>query len=113
MKTTIQLSSVLCRVFIKPSNYAPLLAGLFLAHSTCAAPRNPPPPFPESAPLYHESFDEDWFPGKTNGELSISGLGLLDESWSGFSLTRVGESVIPFIVPALNGSGHTNMSSDT
>ena len=76
-------------------------------------PRPPLPPLPEQAPLYHESFDEDYFAGQTNAELMISGLGMLEESWSGYALQRAGDSVVPFIVPALNSSGCTNISSDT
>jgi hypothetical protein len=76
-------------------------------------PRPPLPPVPEQAPLYHESFDEDYFAGQTNAELVISGLGTLEESWSGYALQRAGESVAPFIVPALDSNGQTNISSDT
>jgi alpha-tubulin suppressor-like RCC1 family protein len=70
------------------------------------------PPIPEQAPIYHESFDEDFFLGETSSVLSVSGLGMFDESWSGYALQRTGASVTPFIVPALNSSGHTNISSD-
>jgi len=75
-------------------------------------PRPPLPPAPEQAPLYHESFDEDYFLGETNSELIIPGLGMLDESWSGYALQRSDESVTPFVVPALNDSGQTNVTSD-
>jgi len=77
-------------------------------------PRAPIPPPPEgAAPLYYESFDEAYFVGETNSQLIIAGLGVLDESWSGYALQRAGESVTPFIVPALNSSGETNIASDT
>ena len=76
-------------------------------------PRGPLPPYPESPPLYHESFDEDYFLGQTNDQLIITGLGFLDESWSGYALQRTGQSVTPFNVPALNENGQTNISSDT
>jgi len=78
-----------------------------------AEPRAPLPPVPEQAPLDHESFDEEYFAGETNSELTIAGLGLLEESWSGYALQRAGDSVAPFVVPALNSSGYTNISSDT
>jgi alpha-tubulin suppressor-like RCC1 family protein len=89
------------------------VACLIWAQGVGAMPRGPFPPFPESPPLCHESFDEDYFLGQTNSELTISGLGFLDESWSGYALQRTGESVAPFIVPALNSYGHTNIASDT
>ncbi len=94
-------------------NYAPILAGLFWAHGVCAMPRWPLPPVPESPPLCHESFDAGYFVGETNGELMISGLGVLDESWSGYALQRTGDSVVPFIVPALDAGGNTIITSDT
>jgi hypothetical protein len=75
-------------------------------------PRNPFPPYPELAPLYHQSFDEDYFWGETNSQLSVFGLGFLDESWSGYALQRSGESVVPLLIPALNENGQTNISSD-
>ena len=76
-------------------------------------PQSPFPPFPESPPLCHESFDEEYFQGQTNSEIMISGLGFLDESWSGYALQRAGEAVTPFVVPALDAYGRTNVSSDT
>jgi alpha-tubulin suppressor-like RCC1 family protein len=89
-----------------------LLAGLFWAQGICAMPRSPLPPFPEQAPLYYEGFDEEYFAGQTNSELLIAGLGTLEESWSGYALQRVGD-VIPFIVPAVDFTGNTNVSCDT
>ena len=89
-----------------------VLAGLFWAQAICAMPRCPWPPVPELAvPLYYETFDEDYFAGETNSDLAISGL-VLEESWSGYALQRTGEAVVPFIVPALDSSGHTNITSD-
>jgi alpha-tubulin suppressor-like RCC1 family protein len=91
-----------------------ILAGvLFFTQGLCALPRAPLPPYPESRPLCHESFDQDYFRGETNAEVIIPGLGFLDESWSGYALQRPGETVTPFIVPALNANGQTNVSSDT
>ncbi len=89
-----------------------VLAGLFWAQGICAMPRSPVPPYPEQAPLYQESFDEDYFTGEINSELLIPGLGTLEESWSGYALQRTGD-VIPFVVSAVASTGHTNVSCDT
>jgi hypothetical protein len=89
-----------------------LAVGLFSAENLHAMPRQPVPPVPEPTPLYHESFDEDYFAGETNSELLISGLGMLEQSWSGYALQRTGD-LIPFVVPAVNSNGYTNVSCDT
>ena len=34
-------------------------------------------------------------------------------SWSGYALQRTGATVVPFVVPALDSDGHTNITSDT
>jgi hypothetical protein len=70
------------------------------------------PPFPEFAgpPLFHENFDWAYSYGLTNAELFIANYGTLRESWSGFALQRSG-TVAPFIVPALDANGHTNIAS--
>jgi hypothetical protein len=91
-----------------------MLAAIFFhTQNVCAGPRGPLPPIPERAALFHESFDEYFFWGETNSVLSLPGFGLLDESWSGYALSRPGESVVPFIIPSLDSTGHTNISSDT
>ncbi|HUD84567.1 MAG TPA: hypothetical protein VMQ67_13740, partial [Candidatus Saccharimonadales bacterium] len=74
-------------------------------------PRSPLPPVPEEPPIYHESFDAAYFSGDTNGEIDVTGLGILDESWSGYALSRTGEEVVPYVIPALDSTGHTNISS--
>jgi len=77
-------------------------------------PRAPLPPMPERPlPIWQERFDEYYFAGETNAQLTISGFGVLDESWSGYALNRTGESVIPFTIPAVDSSGYTNVTSDT
>jgi alpha-tubulin suppressor-like RCC1 family protein len=78
----------------------------------CASPRDPLPPYPEAQPLYHESFDEYYFTGETNNQLLINGFGFLDQSWSGYALECNSGSVVPFIIPALNADGQTNIASD-
>jgi Concanavalin A-like lectin/glucanases superfamily len=89
-----------------------LAGGLFCPDNLRAIPRAPLPPAPEQAPLYYESFDEDYTAASTNSELVISGLGVLEESWSGYALQRTG-NVIPFVVSAVDETGHTNVSCDT
>jgi hypothetical protein len=90
-----------------------LTAALFLTQHLHALPRSPLPPVPEERPIYHESFDDAYFLGETNSDLLIPGFGILDESWSGYALARPGETVVPFIIPALDSAGHTNIASDT
>jgi alpha-tubulin suppressor-like RCC1 family protein len=89
-----------------------VLAGLFWAQGICAMPRPPWPPYPEKAPLYQETFDEYYFAGERNSELLIAGIGTLEESWSGYALQRTGD-VIPFVVPAVDSTGYTNVTCDT
>jgi hypothetical protein len=86
---------------------------LLLMRDAAADPRAPLPPTPELPALWHESFDEDYFLGATNAQLVISGFGLLDQSWSGYALERIGSTVVPFTIPALDSTGQTNVSSDT
>ena len=93
--------------------HATILAAIFLcAQNVCAAPRGPLPPFPESPPLYKQTFDVDYFLGLTNSELTVFGLGFLDESWSGYALQRTGEYLTPFIIPALDENGRVSIPSD-
>jgi hypothetical protein len=102
------------RVFLTAVLRPVILAGIILfAPNVPAMPRPPLPPVPEQPSLYHESFDINYFWGDTNAEIVIPEFGLLDESWSGYALNRSGESVVPFIVPALDSAGHTNIASDT
>ncbi len=90
------------------------LTGLALvAQNLHALPRSPLPPVPEVAPLYYEGFDEAYFSGDTNDVLSFPDFGVLEESWSGYALQRTGAEIAPFDVPALDPSGHTNISCDT
>ena len=89
-----------------------VLAVLFWAQTACAMPRMQLPTIPErQTSLYHESFDEAYFPGETDCQLVIAGWGVLEESWSGFALQRMGEPVTPFMVPALGANGQTNIAS--
>jgi hypothetical protein len=85
---------------------------VYTQHAT-ADPRWPVPPMPESPAIWHESFDEYYFAGETNFDILIDGVGLLDQSWSGYQLNRIGAPVVPVIIPGIDFSGHTNISSDT
>ena len=90
-----------------------LTASLVLfTRQASADPRGPVPPMPEKAAVWQESFDEYYFSGETNFDILIDGFGLLDQSWSGYQLNRVGATVVPFTIPGLDSSGHTNVSSD-
>jgi alpha-tubulin suppressor-like RCC1 family protein len=112
---TPKLSGNQCGRFLVAVLLATTAAGIFFhAQDVSAMPRAPLPPIPGMLrPIWQESFDEYYFPGETNAQLSISGLGLLDESWSGYALNRTGDVVIPFTVPALDSTGYTNFTSDT
>ena len=71
------------------------------------------PPYPDqSVVLYSTTFDDAYYAGQTNSTILIPGIGTLDQSWSGYALQRMGD-VIPFIVPAVDSTGNTNVSCDT
>jgi alpha-tubulin suppressor-like RCC1 family protein len=76
-----------------------------------ATPRPPlQPPLPEMAPvLYRATFDEPFHAGVSNEAVVIPGYGTLRESWSAYSLERVGE-VVPFIIPGVDEEGLTNLA---
>ena len=97
-------------------NYHRLCAALTISAwflcmaSAPAAPRPPLPPIPEFASLlYHESFDAPFSSGITNAQV-ITDQFTYAESWSGYSLQRVGDIAAPFVVPALDFKGRTNVS---
>lgn len=95
----------------------PLLALVvlaLLAHSSLtAAPRAPQwPPLPELARVTdRESFDEVYFAGVSNAVVTLPGLGTLRESWSGYSLERVG-GVTPLVITGLDESGRVRVTTD-
>lgn len=62
--------------------------------------------------LFHASFDEAYSSRQTNAEVTIADYGTLRESWSGYALQRAGSFVPPFVVPAVDATGHTNVASD-
>ena len=85
--------------------------GLFHEQDICAMPRSAWPPVPEPRAVDQESFDEEYSSDSTNSEWLIPNTGVLVESWSGYALQRVG-NVIPFVVPAVDSTGHTNITCD-
>ena len=86
-----------------------LLFQFFPLLSIQAAPRWPLPPIPEFVPpLYSETFDENFSYGETAARLTV-GSYVLNESWSGYALQRSG-AVIPFVIPGMDATGHTNIS---
>ena len=59
-------------------------------------------------PLFHETFDEVYSRGMTNAQVTLGNYTYV-ESWSGYALQRVGTTVMPFVVSALD-SGCTNFA---
>jgi hypothetical protein len=86
-----------------------LFAALFQAS---AEPRRPLPPLPESAPLLQRlSFDEVYHSSTNRPAFVRTDYGTLAESFSAHALARDGESVPPFLVPALDETGRANIAS--
>ena len=96
--------------FAKLARLAVGVSLLFAVANAPGMPRSPLPPLPELAQtLYHETFDEAYHYGMTETELVLNGCTFV-ESWSGYALRRSG-AVVPFLVPALDSSGRTNLAS--
>ncbi len=98
-------------------NVTILVAALVvLSQSVCtldlaAKPRPPLPPFPELSPLLlRADFDELFWSRTEKSETFNAAYGALVESWSGYALRRAGKVVTPFIVPAMDQFGHTNVN---
>src|ERR1035438_7951547 len=90
------------------------LAAILISVSKAGAePRGPFPPLPESKILYYESFDSEYGLGATNPVIVVPTVGVLTQSWSGYALDRFAAVVVPFLIPALDGAGHTNISCAT
>ncbi len=110
---TILSSNQRHRLLVNSVQAAILALVLLYAQSLCALPRSPLPPYPDqSVVLYSTTFDDAYYAGQTNSTILIPGIGTLDQSWSGYALQRMGD-VIPFIVPAVDSTGNTNVSCDT
>ena len=91
-----------------------LLALAVLRGFACTAiarPRPGPPPWPELS-LARWHFDEllALRTNLTSAELAVAQRA---ESWSGYALTRAGDSVLPVWLPALDAAGHTNLALGT
>jgi hypothetical protein len=99
-----------CPLFVQHFATVCLAAGLLLCpKSAQARPRGPFPPIPESGVIFHENFD--WLPySSTNAFVPVSGVGFLVESWAGYALERAGATVQPWTLPALDATGHTNLT---
>jgi hypothetical protein len=67
---------------------------------------------PEGGALYHESFDEYYAP-QCCAPITVAGAGTLVASWSGYALDRSGPWVPPWVVPALDASGSTNVTCNS
>jgi hypothetical protein len=63
-----------------------------------------------SWPLYRESFDEAFFYGMTNAQVTVGNYTFV-ESWSGLALQRSGDPVTPFFVPGVDAV-QTNLNCD-
>jgi len=82
------------------------------AKAAVARPRPPAAPPPEFARLlWHEGFDRAYSGGIRDAQFSIADYGVLNESWSGYSLQRSGKASA-FIVPAVSKS-RTKVGCDT
>src|SRR5258705_394642 len=88
-----------------------LLLLVDLPFQLSARPRPPLPPFPELAPLLSRAhFDEPFWAPTEKPESFHPAYADLVESSSGYALRRAGQSVTPFLVPALDGTGRTNVA---
>jgi len=77
-----------------------------------AVPRLPQLPLPELSPvIYRELFDEPIRAGISNAEVVVPNYGVLRESWSGYSLQRLG-NVTPFVIASLNETGRVQVATD-
>lgn len=85
----------------------------FSPSSVDAAPRPPLwPPLPElTRVIYHESFDGVYWAGVSNATVTLPGVGTLRESWSGYSLERVG-TVMPLVIQGLGESGQVRVTTE-
>jgi alpha-tubulin suppressor-like RCC1 family protein len=89
------------------------LAGICLplcASISWASPRMPLPPAPELAKLlYHQNFDSAFYSSPDRPDSVTTDYGTLVSSWSGYALLRSG-AVTPFVVPALDSNGCSQVS---
>ena len=78
-----------------------------------ATPRSPLPPLPHvTTTLFHTRFDEAYWRERQRASLVMMDSWTLVESFSGYALQRVGKSVTPFVIPALNASNQLAVAAD-
>ncbi|HEX5217994.1 MAG TPA: hypothetical protein VFZ59_00365 [Verrucomicrobiae bacterium] len=92
------------------------LPGLVLTLNLITAHAGPRPsmwpPLPELVNVtYRESFDEVYYAGISNAVVTIPNYGTLRESWSGYSLERMGE-VTPLVIAGLGESNRVQLTTD-
>lgn len=82
------------------------------AFDLSARPRPPLPPLPELVPLLSRTdFDEAFWARTEKSESLHPAYTDLVEGWSGYALKRAGVAVTPFLVPALDATGKTNIGA--
>jgi len=59
--------------------------------------------------IHQETFNAIYEAGISNAEVSLPNYGVLRESWSGYSIQRLG-TVAPFVVPGVDANSHTNIA---
>ncbi|MDW8308768.1 MAG: LamG-like jellyroll fold domain-containing protein, partial [Verrucomicrobiales bacterium] len=101
---------------MKPTGFVGAIAGVILplfvlSQAALARPREPWLPLPELTPVLHrERLDDFFWAGSTEARLTLPGVGVLVESWSGYALERAGV-VAPFVVAGLAVNGQTNVAA--
>src|SRR6266481_4227600 len=87
-----------------------LASQLFLTVAGLASPRIPLPSAPELAKLlYHLDFDSVFYSSPDRPDSVTTDYGTLVSSWSGYALLRSG-AVTPYVVPALDSNGCSQLS---
>ena len=88
-----------------------VLATVGMPPGLIARPRPPLPPLPEFALLLSRAgFDEPFWARTEKPESFHPAYSDLVDGWSGYALRRSGLVVTPFVVPALDEAGHTNVA---
>jgi hypothetical protein len=90
-----------------------LVCVLLMGHLTGAAlarPRTPLPPWPERGFLASFRFDNPNLLNDPKAGLLFQDVALA-ESWSGYALSLEGPAPKRFVIPAVDGTGKTNLPS--
>ena len=89
------------------------LALAMVVPSVLATPRAPMPPLPHlTTTLFHTRFDEPYWKERQRATLVMVDSWTLVESFSGYALQRSGNSVTPFVIPALGASNRVAVAAD-